>query len=147
MIIQITGDRNWTNTAIIKAALKEVIREFGLTRENTIIVEGEANGADKLSAIVARQGGVLERNIKKYPAKWEDLETEPVLIRTRYDGTKYNALAGPNRNIEMLETEKPDIVLAFHNNISTSKGTKHMVTEAKKRGIEVRLWTDNGRAI
>jgi hypothetical protein len=38
----------------------------------------------------------------------------------------------------MLNT-KPHLVIAFHDDIDNSKGTKHTVTEARKRGIEVEI--------
>jgi hypothetical protein len=38
----------------------------------------------------------------------------------------------------MLDQGRPDIVLAFHANISQSKGTKDMVERAKKAGIPSR---------
>jgi hypothetical protein len=48
---------------------------------------------------------------------------------------KYGKAAGPIRNQEMLEFGKPNLVLAFHNDIANSKGTKHMVSIAEKAGI------------
>ena len=33
----------------------------------------------------------------------------------------------------------PDLLIAFHNDLSSSKGTKHIVNEARKRGIEVEV--------
>jgi hypothetical protein len=35
---------------------------------------------------------------------------------------------------------KPDIVLAFHENLSESKGTKDMIKKAEKKGYEVRIF-------
>ena len=36
----------------------------------------------------------------------------------------------------MLNEGNPDLILAFHNDIENSKGTKNMVMQAKKRGIK-----------
>ncbi len=38
----------------------------------------------------------------------------------------------------MLDT-KPHLLIAFHDDLSQSKGTKHIVCEAKKRGIDVEV--------
>ncbi len=42
----------------------------------------------------------------------------------------------------MLNT-KPDLVIAFHNNLEESKGTKHIVNVARKRGIDVEIIDEN----
>lgn len=39
----------------------------------------------------------------------------------------------------MFDEHHPDLVLAFHKNIAESKGTKHMMEYAKKKGCPVRL--------
>ena len=58
--------------------------------------------------------------VEDYPANWN----------------LHGRAAGPIRNKQMLDEGKPDIVYAFHPNISESKGTKDMVRQAKNRGIE-----------
>lgn len=61
-----------------------------------------------------------------FPAEWE----------------KFGKAAGPIRNIEMLN-ENPDLVLAFHNDLSKSKGTAHTVKTAQKRGLKVKVIGEN----
>jgi hypothetical protein len=39
----------------------------------------------------------------------------------------------------MLDTEQPDLVIAFHKNLAASKGTADMVKYARKKGVPVRL--------
>ena len=39
--------------------------------------------------------------------------------------------------IEKVIEGKPDLILAFHNDIENSVGTKNMVKQSKKRGIKV----------
>ena len=41
----------------------------------------------------------------------------------------------------MLDQGKPSLVLAFHDDIENSKGTKHMVKIAREAGVEVRIVT------
>jgi hypothetical protein len=55
---------------------------------------------------------------KTYPADW--------------DG--YGRRAGPIRNQKMLDTERPDLVLAFH---PAGPGTRHMISIAREQGFEV----------
>ena len=107
------GDRNWTSYEIIR-------RELEKFDDNTVIIEGCANGADSISAYIARQLGY---RVLEFPAYWK----------------KYGKAAGPIRNTQMLDEGKPDLVLAFHTNIENSKGTKNMIEQSKKRGIKVVL--------
>jgi hypothetical protein len=114
------GDRDWNN--------KEFIRNLFIICENIIkkkliIIHGAARGADTLCGEVAKELGF---EVRKYPAKWEEL------------GKK----AGPIRNQEMLDKENPDMVFAFHNDIERSKGTKDMVKRAQKRNIRVHMFCE-----
>jgi hypothetical protein len=113
--VLVTGDRNWNNSDIIHHWLKEV-KKFGFDT----LIEGEARGADTLSRI---EGAKLGFTILKFPANWD----------------KYPKAAGPIRNTEMLKVGKPELVLAFHNDIKNSKGTKNMIDQAIKSKIKVIL--------
>lgn len=67
--------------------------------------------------------------------------TQPVVHYSHpADWQKYNKAAGPVRNGEMLKLH-PDInlVLAFHDDIDSSRGTADMVARAQKADIEVWL--------
>ena len=115
----VSGDRWWRTTDVIA----EVMYTWP---PDTILIHGDARGADT----IARECAVL---------LGLDHRPYPYL-------SQYGAAGGPRRNIQMLD-ENPDIdeVLAFHDNIlGVSKGTKHMVREALKRGIPCRLFTSQG---
>jgi hypothetical protein len=62
-----------------------------------------------------------------------------MVIRVSAKWEKYGLAAGPIRNQEMLDTYKPDLVVAFHNDIEHSKGTKDMITRAMNYGIEYKI--------
>ena len=111
--ILVCGDRNWTD----KAAIHNILKEYP---EDSILIEGAARGADRLAGEVANELG------------WE-------VVEIAADWTAYGPRAGPIRNQEMLDLS-PDIVIGFHNDIESSKGTKHMLTIAKAAGKEVRLY-------
>jgi len=98
--------------------LNKLSRERGID----VIIEGEAKGADLMAREIAEEFDIA---VEPYPAQWEI----------------YGKAAGPYRNTTMLVKGKPDLVLAFHNWISQSRGTKNMVEQAKKKGVEVRLFT------
>lgn len=118
----ICGDRNWTDRWLITSWLTS-LWNCGYTK----IIEGEARGADSIAREEAEKIGfeILNRNedTHGFPAEWD----------------KYGKAAGPIRNIEMLDIGNPDLVLAFHNDIMNSKGTKHMIAQARRRWIKVTL--------
>lgn len=44
----------------------------------------------------------------------------------------------------MLDEHKIDLVVAFHNDLSRSKGTKDMLRQANKKGIRTEIYTSTG---
>lgn len=121
MRILVCGDRNWTNQALIDQTLSK-LHNHAVVYSGRIecVIEGEARGADRMGRIAAELLGVP---VLKFPALWD----------------VYGRAAGPIRNQQMLDEGKPTLVLAFHNNLDSSKGTKDMVRRAKQRGIPVRV--------
>ena len=107
MKVLVTGDRNWTDGDLIVAHLENYV-PFTL-------VHGAARGADSLAAVAAVK---LHQKVISYAADWQ----------------LYGRAAGPIRNRQMLG-ELPDVVLAFHDNLALSKGTKDMVGIALKKKI------------
>jgi len=116
MKILICGDREWDNLSVIRKVVD------GLPKGSTVI-QGGCRGADRMAAALARGTGL---RVEEYPADWKT----------------YGKMAGPIRNSQMLDQE-PIIVIAFHNDISKSKGTKNCVESAKKRGIKVKIITED----
>lgn len=110
------GDRNWKDIEAIELMLKN----RHIVHSIEVLIEGEANGADILSAEVAKRLGIP---ILSFPANWK----------------KYGKAAGVIRNQQMLDEGKPNLVLAFHDNIKESKGTKDMIHRAVKANIPVSL--------
>ena len=113
--VLVCGDRNYTDLDRVRECLR-ILRDkkgFGT------VIEGEARGADTMGRIAATELGM---EVIPVPAQWD----------------KYGRSAGPIRNQEMLKLG-PDLVLAFHKNISESKGTAHMLKIAEKAGVVTRL--------
>jgi hypothetical protein len=113
MRILVCGDRNYKRMDIIERELKGF-------PSDTIVIHGEASGADTLGAFVAKRLGM---EIIPFPAKWHI----------------YGRGAGPMRNGQMLDEGKPDLILAFHDDIKDSKGTKDMINKGVDAGKKVVL--------
>ena len=110
MKIIIAGSRNFNDYNLLKSSCDNLLTQF----TNIEIVSGTARGADKLGERYAREKGY---DIKQFPANWD----------------KFGKSAGYIRNDEM--SQYADMLIAFWDGIS--KGTKHMIDLANKRGIKV----------
>lgn len=113
MTVLICGDRNWHSKARILTRLSKL-------PQSTRIIHGACRGADCLAGECAEELGL---DTKPYPAEW----------------SKYRAAAGPIRNKQMLDMEEPELVIAFHENLTKSKGTSNMLNQASKRGIKIEV--------
>jgi len=109
----VCGSRDWKNKNIIAAYIEQISkRDTGVK----CVIEGGASGADIIGRVVAQE---LKIPVITFLANWQ----------------KYDKKAGMLRNQQMIDEGKPDFVLAFHNNIDASKGTKDMIQRAKKNNI------------
>jgi hypothetical protein len=111
--VLVCGDRRWSDKASIR-------RELEKLPKNTTIIQGGCRGADQLAAEVAEELGFT---IQEFPAKWSE----------------FGLAAGPIRNREMVD-QKPDMILAFHSNLSESKGTRNMIGLALANKIPSKLF-------
>jgi hypothetical protein len=107
--VLVCGDRYWSDRAAIHQVLKDL-------PEGSVVIQGECRGVDLTAKSVAQALGF---EVECYPADWD----------------KYGKAAGPIRNKQMLEEGKPDIVVAFHDDIDRSRGTKNMLKQAEEAGI------------
>jgi hypothetical protein len=116
-VVLVTGDRGWDDRPGLWAALdaEHAANPF------RAVTHGAARGADTASAhwSMDRLGGH-----HAHPARWREL----------------GKAAGPIRNQEMLDDPlKPDVVVAFHDHLGSSRGTKDMVMRALKADLPVKL--------
>jgi len=111
--VLICGSRNWLDKRIIHR------RMLSLPKRTTII-EGGARGADTIARQIAEKLGYA---VEEYPANWE----------------LYGKAAGVLRNQQMLDEGKPELVIAFHEDIENSRGTGDMVRRARKHRIMVEV--------
>lgn len=124
MIILCCGDRYWKDQSFIRTVL---ITYMSHNPDHDLVIEGDCRGADRMAGAAARS---LRMQISVYPAKW------------RVNGV-YNPNAGPERNRVMLD-QKPNLVIAFHDNLNASVGTKDCVIEATYRSIPVHHYRHGG---
>lgn len=103
------GDRDWDDEALIE--------KWMLALRPSVVIEGEARGADTLARQVAERHGI--------PVEGKEA-----------DWISHGKAAGLIRNREMLK-ENPDTCVAFHDNIKASKGTADMVNISRKAGLRV----------
>jgi hypothetical protein len=127
MRVLVTGDRDWGNPKVygVTEATRQAVALFNVLSKlfdiapDTIIVEGDARGADKLAGQIWAEL-TSPQQVEAYPADWN----------------RYHRAAGPIRNREMLkqsiERGKRDghtlqRAIACHSHLQDSKGTKDMV--------------------
>lgn len=108
MKILVCGGRDYVNRDVMRAVLSFFPRE-------TVIVHGGARGADKLCGSTAKELGF--KDVRVYPADWK----------------AHGKAAGPIRNREMYQAERPDIVVAFPG----GNGTADMIGVALNGGTRV----------
>jgi hypothetical protein len=116
----ICGDRDWCNYEVMNSAFTFFEDQIDC------VIEGEASGADSMGRFIAEERGIV---VEKYPANWK----------------VYHKAAGPIRNKQMLEEGRPNLVLAFHDDISSSVGTKDMIRQALASKVPVVLYTSNSQ--
>lgn len=113
MRVLICGDRHWSDEETIENYIKTL-------PPRSVVIQGMCKGADRIARRLALKYGHSEM---PFSAKWG----------------KYGRAAGPKRNTEMLDEGDPDLVVAFHDNIEESKGTKDMIEQTRNRGITYKI--------
>lgn len=111
MRVLICGDRNFRDA-------KRIFHYLSTVPKDTVIIEGEARGADTIVWVCCE---ILGLKYMSFPADW----------------AAYHKAAGVIRNQQMLEEGKPDLVLFYHDNLDESRGTIDMITRADKSGVAV----------
>lgn len=139
MKIIVAGSRELTDYNFLENKLLGIISREQYEREipnkDLEIVSGGARGADSLAEKFCEKW--LKRKANVFPAKWNDLETQPVYLKKNTYGQWTNLLAGEIRNKAMgnyVIENGGGICIGFI--LGVSKGTKNMLSIAKKLGIK-----------
>jgi len=98
----------------------------------TLVIQGEATGADALGKAWAQRQGVPTADFR---AEWDDLDVPHVRRKVRVDGSVYNAAAGGTRNKKMMVEGKPDIALEFPGGDGTSNMRRIVLQEKMVRDL------------
>ena len=109
MRVLVCGSREWNNAELILERLKTV-------PSGSTLIHGGCRGADIISSEIGKELGF---GVVCFPAKWGE----------------HGRAAGPLRNQRMIDEGKPDLILAFHNDLNSSKGTSDMLNRARKHNI------------
>ena len=130
--IAIVGSRTFNDYDLLKETFLEFLRNRNIKINDIHIISGGAKGADSLAEKFA-----IEFKLQKtiYIADWYDLSKTPCVVKEK-GGTKYNSLAGFNRN--NLIVKNSDIIFAFHD--GQSKGTKDTIAKAEKKGKNLAVY-------
>ena len=118
MKVAIIGGRDFANYDLLKFKL------LSYRASITKIISGGALGADKLGEIYAKEHDIPT---KIFEAEWNNF-AEPCKIKTNKNGKEYNALAGFNRNANIIKNA--DFVVAFWD--SVSPGTRDSIGKAHR---------------
>ncbi len=113
MKVLVSGSRFYRDYQKILAVVKSL--------DIDLLIAGGCRGADTLAVRDARQCGI---RFIEYPADWK----------------RFGKSAGPIRNQAMLDLEKPDLVLVFHEDLTKSKGTRDMILRASHAGIPFKIY-------
>lgn len=115
-ILVVSGSRHITDYGL----LLDSIKETGF--KPSLIVHGNASGADHLASLYCRDSGIPE---KKFEALW----------------SKHGKAAGPMRNSEMIDWVQAQkghkLLIALWDGVS--KGTFDCITKAHKASIRVHV--------
>lgn len=124
MIVLACGSRDWDQWGVIEY----VLSTLHFQRRISKLIHGACRGADRMAGELARR---LAIEVQEYPADWK----------------KFGKRAGPIRNRRMLTDGRPNLILAFHDSLTHSKGTRDMVESAMESSIEVWVISSNGNSI
>ncbi len=124
--VLVTGDRKWgETTGRLSQDYGTMYARMKKLQPGSVIIQGGARGADAMAKGIGQSLGFL---VITYEANWD----------------YQHRAAGPIRNGQMLKDGKPELVLAFHDDIEGSKGTLDMVTKATKAGVPVEVMKPDG---
>jgi len=116
MKILVCGQRDFLDKTFVFLALDEIHAEKPIT----CVVNGGAPGADSLGAAWAHAKGI---EVKTYKAQW----------------ARFGKGAGPIRNQQMLDEEKPDYALVLYHDPHSSKGTNDMQKRLDEASVPYKM--------
>lgn len=121
MRVAIVGSRNYPHLHSVRVFVASLARKY----PGAIVVSGGARGVDRIAVVEAKAHGM---QTAVFPAYWDD----------------EGRAAGFRRNERMINTLEPgrDKLVAFWD--GKSGGTRHAITYARRRGVDVYLYGVRG---
>jgi hypothetical protein len=122
----VTGDREWSN----EIAVRHI---FDFFSSNISVMHGWARGLDSIVDKVAHERNM---HVLRRPSHWKHNDKLWVEIHgpcSPFCKEIIGRATGVIRNGAMLKEHQPHLLLAFHNNLDQSTGTKDMVRRARKK--------------
>jgi hypothetical protein len=116
MRVIVAGATAWSDAEAVR-------RELARLPAGAVVVHGDAPGADALAGLVAAQLGLAVE----------------AMAKNAEDYARYRRGAWKGLNERMLASGAV-LVLAFHADLASSRGTKHLVEIARAAGVEVRVF-------
>lgn len=112
MVVLVCGSREWKDADAIRVELVKL-------PPDTLVIHGDARGADKIAGEVALALGL---KVKAVPAKWKELGKS----------------SGVLRNQHMLDM-CPDLVIGFCVDVTPTSGTMDMLKRARAKGVNTKV--------
>lgn len=115
----VAGSRNFQDYNFAEQQLLSYFKSHNIHSKDLLFISGGARGADKIGEQFAEKYNIL---LKIFPANWE----------------VYGKSAGYIRNADMADyAGEKGILFAFWD--GQSRGTKHMIDLAKRKGMNVQV--------
>lgn len=147
--ILVCGDRHYNDVDTISSVLTLCQQKYG----SITIIQGSCSGADTISADYATcnkipcksfpdrslANGRGSRISSENPALWKQYGRAAGTSVGDGESCRIRNPTGPIRNKQMIEEGNPSLIIAFHPDIKSSKGTKDMIQQAMKKDIPVIL--------
>ncbi len=126
MTVAVVGSRTMKDQAYVFG----VLNDLRWIWDDFIVVSGGAEGADLLAWCWAVEvEGIIPIIC---PADWDDLSQPDAVIRTRKDGSKYDARAGYRRNREIVDNTDRYVVAFWDGQSSGTRSTIDLALDAGK---------------
>lgn len=140
MRILVAGGREYNNRGLIATICEgALIRSMQRNDPALTVINGLAKGADSIADQWARV-----KILCNFVLRFQHHSVYPVFLEGyAADWENHHKAAGPIRNKRMLDEGKPDIVYAFSNDITNSKGTANMITQSKKAKVPTVLISES----
>lgn len=117
MTVLITGSRDWDDKNFVCQVLNKFKEKY---HPYLFIVQGMCRGVDLAAKTWCEASQV---DYAAFYAHWGN----------------HGRYAGPMRNMKQFNMMEPEVVLAFHPNISESRGTKHMISYAQESQLKPKV--------